>query len=102
MEEQEELISSLRKDYDALQSDMTRLQSDNDAAKDEVKEVLQVRFTPEHLSIIKCLPILDLLATTYSKSEGWKGVGVGLYNLLNPTLTITLAITQNQIQNLMG
>ena len=42
MEEQEELISSLRKDYDALQSDMSRLQSDNDAAKDEVKEVLQV------------------------------------------------------------
>ena len=42
MEEQEELISSLRKDYDVLQSDMSRLQSDNDAAKDEVKEVLQV------------------------------------------------------------
>ena len=45
MEEQEELISSLRKDYDALQSDMSRLQSDNDAAKDEVKEVLQVPLT---------------------------------------------------------
>ena len=44
MEEQEELISSLRKDHEALQSDMTRMQSDNDAAKDEVKEVLQVRF----------------------------------------------------------
>ena len=42
MEEQEELISNIRKDYEVLQSDMTRLQSDNDAAKDEVKEVLQV------------------------------------------------------------
>ena len=46
MEEQEELISSLRKDYDVLQSDMSRLQSDNDAAKDEVKEVLQVTCMP--------------------------------------------------------
>ena len=39
--EQEELISAARRDNDTLQQEMTRIQSDNDAAKDEVKEVLQ-------------------------------------------------------------
>lgn len=41
MMEQEELISSGKKDYDVLQQEMSRIQTDNESAKDEVKEVLQ-------------------------------------------------------------
>ncbi|CAG7837954.1 unnamed protein product, partial [Allacma fusca] len=39
--EQEDLISSSRRDYEKLQSEMARIQAENEAAKDEVKEVLQ-------------------------------------------------------------
>lgn len=39
--EQEELISSTRRDYELLQSEMTRLTDENEKAKEEVKEVLQ-------------------------------------------------------------
>lgn len=39
--EQEELIQTSRKDYERLQQEMTRIQAENEAAKDEVKEVLQ-------------------------------------------------------------
>lgn len=41
MMEQEDLISSGKKDYDVLQQEMARIQTDNESAKDEVKEVLQ-------------------------------------------------------------
>ncbi|KAG0710966.1 Kinesin heavy chain [Chionoecetes opilio] len=41
MLEQEELISSTRRDYETLQSEMTRLTNENEKAKEEVKEVLQ-------------------------------------------------------------
>ncbi|CAL4066577.1 unnamed protein product, partial [Meganyctiphanes norvegica] len=41
MLEQEELIAATRRDYEVLQSEMVRIQSENDSAKDEVKEVLQ-------------------------------------------------------------
>ncbi|XP_076041044.1 kinesin heavy chain isoform X2 [Oratosquilla oratoria] len=41
MLEQEELIAATRRDYEILQSEMSRIQGENDAAKDEVKEVLQ-------------------------------------------------------------
>ena len=36
-----QLIAATRRDYEVLQSEMTRIQAENDAAKDEVKEVLQ-------------------------------------------------------------
>lgn len=39
--EQEELISTSRRDYEKLQQEMARIQAENEAAKDEVKEVLQ-------------------------------------------------------------
>ena len=39
--EQEELIAATRRDYEAVQMEMTRIQAENDSAKDEVKEVLQ-------------------------------------------------------------
>lgn len=39
--EQEELISTSRRDYEKLQQEMSRIQAENEAAKDEVKEVLQ-------------------------------------------------------------
>ncbi|CAH1121124.1 unnamed protein product [Ceutorhynchus assimilis] len=41
MIEQDELITSTRKDYEALQSEMNRIQQENENAKEEVKEVLQ-------------------------------------------------------------
>ena len=36
-----QLISSTRRDYELLQSEMTRLTNENEKAKEEVKEVLQ-------------------------------------------------------------
>ena len=41
MLEQEELIASTRRDHENLQTEMQRIQNENDSAKDEVKEVLQ-------------------------------------------------------------
>ncbi|XP_045108156.1 kinesin heavy chain-like isoform X2 [Portunus trituberculatus] len=41
MLEQEELIAATRRDYEVLQTEMARIQAENDSAKDEVKEVLQ-------------------------------------------------------------
>lgn len=41
MLEQEELITNSRRDYDGSQAEMTRIQGDNESAKEEVKEVLQ-------------------------------------------------------------
>lgn len=41
MVEQEELISSIRRDYDLVQLEMGRIQQENESAKEEVKEVLQ-------------------------------------------------------------
>ncbi|KAK3865873.1 hypothetical protein Pcinc_028540 [Petrolisthes cinctipes] len=41
MLEQEELIAATRRDYEVLQTEMSRIQAENDSAKDEVKEVLQ-------------------------------------------------------------
>ena len=34
--EQEELIAATRRDYEAVQMEMTRIQAENDSAKDEV------------------------------------------------------------------
>lgn len=39
--EQDELIASTRRDYEALQGEMNRIQQENESAKEEVKEVLQ-------------------------------------------------------------
>ncbi|XP_055721950.1 kinesin-1 heavy chain-like isoform X2 [Salvelinus fontinalis] len=41
MLDQEELLVSSRRDHDNLQSELNRLQAENEASKDEVKEVLQ-------------------------------------------------------------
>ncbi|XP_060920650.1 kinesin-1 heavy chain-like [Labrus mixtus] len=41
MMDQEELLSSSRRDHDTLQTELNRLLAENDASKDEVKEVLQ-------------------------------------------------------------
>ncbi|XP_073490311.1 kinesin heavy chain [Lithobates pipiens] len=41
MLDQDELLASTRRDYEKIQEELTRLQIENDAAKDEVKEVLQ-------------------------------------------------------------
>lgn len=39
--DQEELIANARRDYENLQSEMSRIQQENESAKEEVKEVLQ-------------------------------------------------------------
>ncbi|XP_046883305.1 kinesin-1 heavy chain isoform X1 [Hypomesus transpacificus] len=41
MLDQDELLSSSRRDHDNLQGELNRLQAENEASKDEVKEVLQ-------------------------------------------------------------
>merc|ERR1719216_495116 len=41
MLEQEDLISSTRRDYENLTKEMSKIQGENDSAKDEVKDVLQ-------------------------------------------------------------
>ncbi|XP_074031503.1 kinesin heavy chain [Leptinotarsa decemlineata] len=41
MLEQDELIASTRRDFEALQAEMNRLQQENESAKEEVKDVLQ-------------------------------------------------------------
>merc|ERR1712064_178279 len=41
MLEQEELITSSRRDYENLTKEMSKIQGENDSAKDEVKDVLQ-------------------------------------------------------------
>ncbi|KAJ8268696.1 hypothetical protein COCON_G00138680 [Conger conger] len=41
MLDQEELLACSRKDYDSLQAELNRLQMENEASKEEVKEVLQ-------------------------------------------------------------
>ncbi|GCB74580.1 kinesin-1 heavy chain isoform X1 [Scyliorhinus torazame] len=41
MLDQEELLASTRRDQDNMQSELNRLQAENDASKEEVKEVLQ-------------------------------------------------------------
>jgi hypothetical protein len=50
MMEQEELIGATRRDYESLQQEMNRIQAENESAKEEVKEVLQVcHFHPLHV-----------------------------------------------------
>ncbi|AWO96122.1 putative kinesin heavy chain [Scophthalmus maximus] len=41
MLDQEELLASTRRDYDKIQEELCRLQTENELAKEEVKEVLQ-------------------------------------------------------------
>merc|ERR1719402_519855 len=41
MLEQEELITATRRDYETLSKEMAKIQSENESAKEEVKEVLQ-------------------------------------------------------------
>lgn len=41
MLEQDELIASTRRDYEALQAEVNRIQQESESAKEEVKEVLQ-------------------------------------------------------------
>lgn len=42
MLEQDELIASTRRDYEALQSEMNRIQQENESAKEEVKEASDI------------------------------------------------------------
>lgn len=41
MMEQEELLASARRDYESLTKEMSKIQAENESAKEEVKEVLQ-------------------------------------------------------------
>ena len=47
--EQEELISATRRDYESLQQEMNRISAENESAKEEAKEVLQVLITSNYI-----------------------------------------------------
>ena len=83
MMEQEELITSGKKDYDVLQQEMSRIQTDNEAAKDEVKEVLQA---------------LEELAMNYDQ----KSQEVDAKNIENETLADELNRKSNALNALQS
>jgi len=59
--EQEELILSLRKEYDTVQVEQQRIQAENDSAKDEVITYL---YTIYHFQLIDLFCNISLLLTT--------------------------------------
>lgn len=75
MLEQEELIAGTRRDYENLTKEMSKIQGENDSAKDEVKDVLQVKLIiiiDGHLSIftyLSFLQALEELAVNYDQKS---------------------------------
>nr|CAG4643016.1 EOG090X014G [Ilyocryptus agilis] len=80
MMEQEELITNTRRDYEALQQEMNRIQAENESSKEEVKEVLQA---------------LEELAVNYDQ----KSQEVEAKNRDNESITEELAQRQSQLNN---
>jgi kinesin family protein 5 len=86
--EQEDLISTSRRDYEKLQQEMARIQAENEAAKDEVKEVLQA---------------LEELALNYDQKAGEAEGKTREFDSLNEELTqkqSQLNITLSDLQSL--
>ncbi|XP_061852198.1 kinesin-1 heavy chain isoform X2 [Colius striatus] len=88
MLDQEELLASTRRDQDNLQAELNRLQAENDASKEEVKEVLQA---------------LEELAVNYDQKSQEVEDKAKEYELLSDELnqkSITLASIDAELQKL--
>ncbi len=85
MLEQEELIASARRDYEALTREMGKIQGENDSAKDEVKDVLQA---------------LEELAVNYDQKSQEAETKTREYNAVSDELTqkqTQLATAQSEL-----
>uniref|UniRef100_A0A8D2Q876 Kinesin-like protein n=1 Tax=Varanus komodoensis TaxID=61221 RepID=A0A8D2Q876_VARKO len=88
MLDQEELLASTRRDQDNMQAELNRLQAENDASKEEVKEVLQA---------------LEELAVNYDQKSQEVEDKAKEYELLSDELnqkSITLASIDAELQKL--
>ena len=65
MMEQEELIGATRRDYESLQQEMNRIQAENESAKEEVKEVLQV------LNLVTLIDDSNVKSILFTFSKLW-------------------------------
>nr|CAG4634618.1 EOG090X014G [Alona affinis] len=83
MMEQEELITSTRRDYELLQQEMNRTQAENESSKEEAKEVLQA---------------LEELAVNYDQ----KSQEVEAKNRDLETASEELAQSKSQLNNVMS
>ncbi|XP_038245473.1 kinesin-1 heavy chain isoform X4 [Dermochelys coriacea] len=88
MLDQEELLASTRRDQDNMQAELNRLQTENDASKEEVKEVLQA---------------LEELAVNYDQKSQEVEDKAREYELLSDELnqkSVTLASIDAELQKL--
>ncbi|XP_019363745.1 PREDICTED: kinesin-1 heavy chain [Gavialis gangeticus] len=88
MLDQEELLASTRRDQDNMQAELNRLQAENDASKEEVKEVLQA---------------LEELAVNYDQKSQEVEDKAKEYELLSDELnqkSVTLASIDAELQKL--
>ncbi|XP_070583651.1 kinesin-1 heavy chain [Erythrolamprus reginae] len=88
MLDQEELLASTRRDQDNMQAELNRLQAENDASKEEVKEVLQA---------------LEELAVNYDQKSQEVEDKAKEYEILSEDLnqkSMTLASIDGELQKL--
>ncbi|XP_026545272.1 kinesin-1 heavy chain-like [Notechis scutatus] len=88
MLDQEELLASTRWDQDNMQAELNRLQAENDASKEEVKEVLQA---------------LEELAVNYDQKSQEVEAKIKEHELLSDELnqkSVTLASIDTEFRNL--
>ncbi|KAJ6666654.1 hypothetical protein lerEdw1_020378 [Lerista edwardsae] len=88
MLDQEELLASTRRDQDNMQAELNRLQAENDASKEEVKEVLQA---------------LEELAVNYDQKSQEVEDKAKEYELLSDELnqkSVTLTSIDTELQKL--
>ena len=72
--ESEELLSAQRRDFETLQNDLARKEGEIEAAKDEVKEVLQVRkqLTTAFLSFVFFFCFIVFFICVFGSIRLWR------------------------------